>query len=130
MEQPRDLSTAIAHANLLREQEPIRVLGWLALGIGIFCWLIGWMFLIYLPNYTNYFGSSRDPTVAAIFAAGAGLGLILAICVRRVGGKIIRHSIVAAVVNGLLLVVALVRVIQWTVTDEPPTPTPSSYPTD
>ena len=128
MDQPRDLSAAIAHANKMREEEPVRVLGWIALGMGLFCWFVGWIFLIDPPDM---FGLSRpDPGIAAIFAVGAGIGLLLALCVRKVGGKIIRHSIAAAVVNGLLLAVALFRVVQWTVTDEPPAPTPSSYPND
>src|SRR5688572_10513515 len=112
----------------MREEEPVRVLGWIALGMGLFGWLVGWVLLIDPPDV---FGLSRpDPSRAAIFAVGAGLGLVLTVCVRKVGEKIIRHSIAAAVVNGLLLVVALFRVIQWMVMGEPPAPAPSSYPTD
>jgi hypothetical protein len=116
MEPPRDLSAAIEDANRVREQEPIRVLGWLALGIGVFCWLVGWIFLI---EPTDFFGPRWYPAAAASFAVGTGIGLILALFARRAGGEIVRHSVLAAGVNGLLFVVALVRVVQWLSGDEP-----------
>ena len=116
MEQTGDLSAAIARANRTREDESVRVLGWLALGLGIFCWLVGWVFVI---EPTDFFGTRWYPVAATVLAAGASTGLMLALWARRASGEIIRHSVLAATVNGLLLAIVLVRLVQWLSGDEP-----------
>ncbi|HSQ56263.1 MAG TPA: hypothetical protein VLM40_11030, partial [Gemmata sp.] len=79
-----------------------------------------WVFLIDPPRFFDM--SLGSPSVAAIFTAGAGVGLLLSVCTRKVGGTIIRHSVAAGIVNGLLLALALVRLIQWLFIAEQPGP--------
>jgi hypothetical protein len=110
MEFPHE-SLGIERANRTREREAVRVLGWLALGIGMFCWFAGGIFLIGIPYW---FGDGHgDLGIVAFFGVAAAIGCALAVRARHAFGEPIFHARVAAMLNGLFLILALARAVLW-----------------
>jgi hypothetical protein len=111
MQQLHDQSV-IERANLRHERERIRTIGWIALGLGIFCWFVGGLCLIAIP-YSFFGNGASEPWLAVAFGFPAVVGGGLAIAARSVEGKRIHHAEVAVVLNTLFLIVVVARVVQW-----------------
>src|SRR5688572_22405267 len=121
MEQPRDLSAAIDHANEIREREAVRVVGWVALGVAAFCWLVGGVFLAgFLASLRlaetkdeNAVGAQGDATFVAVFGICAVIGCAFATWAVRMSKRPIHHATAALVLNGLFLIAAVTHVVRW-----------------
>jgi hypothetical protein len=123
VEQPHLLS-ALEQANRRREREGVRVVGWLALGIGLFFWsaliLVVVIARAIAEEDNNQPGGAPPaapgiPCTPEMFALAAAVGCMLAVRGWQFESEPVFHARLAAVLNGLLLVLSLilVYVVRW-----------------